>query len=312
MYEHGWFKIAFERELTGAITPLRFFGRPLIAVKGEGGAPLRIFDATCPHRGANLGYGSRLAGTTAVRCNFHGMKVGLGVCSDDDLSVREYKTLVVGGMVFLRLSDREEPALEPALEELAADHVLVPGFTMETDTALEVVSENGWDPTHFKAVHGLPFPPKFTTYAGPRGELVSEGRFVIRRSGWHEQDPEKRRGELESTFYAHAFSPGLVIAHLRGAPPFNYGVITGSTSHGKAEQATVRVTLAIPRSVALGERFVESLLAVSKRGLDEDDVIWKHLDLDAPSHLLPGDELFRVFADFCWRFGVPRDRRIPH
>src|SRR5262245_61685510 len=104
MYEHGWFQIAFERDVSEVIKPLRLFGRPLVGVR-EPGSALRIFAATCPHRGADLSFGGQLVGGGSLRCPFHGMKIGLGSCSEDGFAVREYKTLVRGGMVFIRLSD---------------------------------------------------------------------------------------------------------------------------------------------------------------------------------------------------------------
>lgn len=308
MYEHGWFQIAFERDLTQTITPLHLYGRRLMAIKREDGS-VSIFDANCPHRGTDLTVAGKLsAGDKTIKCGFHGHRIGLGACADVELCVREYKTIVFGGMVFIRLSDREgDPELLPALETLAAEHNIVAGFTLEMKTALEVISENGWDAAHFKSVHALPSTPRMTSSDGTSGPLISEGGFVIPRTDWY---GDKSRGELRSRFRAIAYSPGLVIADLSGNPPFNYTVITGAISHGDPRQCTIRVSVAIPKTVTFGERFTESLLTVSKRGLEEDRVIWEALDLEAPSKLLPGDELFEVFHTFCTRFGTPTDRRL--
>src|SRR5262249_23220652 len=147
----------------------------------------------------------------------------------------------------------------PALEALAENHQIVPGFTLEMKTALEVISENGWDAAHFKSVHMLPSTPRMTSTDGTSGPLVSEGGFVIPRSGWYE---EKGKGDLHSRFRAVAYSPGLVIADLEGNPPYNYTVITGAISHGDPKQCTIRVSIAIPKAVTFGQPFIDSLLTV--------------------------------------------------
>src|SRR5262249_58049448 len=109
-----------------------------MAIKREDGS-VGIFDANCPHRGTDLTKAGKLsAGDKTIKCGFHGHRIGLGACADVEMCVREYKTIVKGGMVFMRLSDREDPPLEAALDALAENHRLVPGFTLEMKTALEV------------------------------------------------------------------------------------------------------------------------------------------------------------------------------
>src|SRR5262245_57080899 len=53
LYEHGWFQIAFEKDLSSKITPLLLYGRRLMAIKREDGT-VAIFDSSCPHRGTDL------------------------------------------------------------------------------------------------------------------------------------------------------------------------------------------------------------------------------------------------------------------
>src|SRR3954471_10338253 len=94
---YGWYQLAFERELSAELTPLRS-ALPLVALRTRKG--VRVFDAVCPHRGAHLGFGGR-ADQDAIICPFHGYRIGIGTqCEEKAYRVREYSTLLVGGMLF--------------------------------------------------------------------------------------------------------------------------------------------------------------------------------------------------------------------
>lgn len=308
MFTHGWYQIAYEHELAGSLTPLQFGRLALMAHRSDSG-DVRIFEATCPHRGANLAYGGTIDGDS-IKCPFHGLRINLGAQPDTDLCVREYKALVCGGMVFVRLSDREEPSIESTLDQLTVDHDFITGPSLAMATVIEVVSENGWDPAHFKTVHSLPIQPKFKSWEGELGQLISEGTFVIPRTGWYETTQGSE--PLVSVFRAEAFSPGLVIARLTGAPPFNYTIVTGATPQADESKCVVRITLVLPKSRPADESMTDSLMKLSIQGLEQDQVIWERLNLHAPSHLTPGpvDELFTTYSAYCRRFGEPTDRRL--
>src|SRR4051812_40483999 len=116
-YSHGWFQLAFEEELEPIFTPLRFASRSLMAVRNPESGVVRVFDAVCPHRGAHLAHGGRLAGD-AVICPFHSYRIGLGTNSADGFCVREYPALVAAAGLFVRLSDRESPDFPGALADM--------------------------------------------------------------------------------------------------------------------------------------------------------------------------------------------------
>lgn len=60
---NGWFSVGACADLApGDVRPVSYLGRDLVLFRGEDGAP-RVFDAYCPHLGANLGVGGRGAGT---------------------------------------------------------------------------------------------------------------------------------------------------------------------------------------------------------------------------------------------------------
>ena len=60
-FPFSWYRAALSRDLpVGGVKPLRYLGRDLVLWRGEDGAP-HVMDAYCPHLGAHLGYGGRVA-----------------------------------------------------------------------------------------------------------------------------------------------------------------------------------------------------------------------------------------------------------
>jgi nitrite reductase/ring-hydroxylating ferredoxin subunit len=69
----GWYGLCLSDELpVGGVAPLRYFGRELVAFRGEDGGA-RVFAAHCPHLGAHLGIGGKVEGD-GIRCPFHGWR----------------------------------------------------------------------------------------------------------------------------------------------------------------------------------------------------------------------------------------------
>src|SRR2546423_9415223 len=56
----GWYLLCFATEIGYELTPLSIGDRRLMALREQN--KIRVFDATCPHRGANLACGGRRAG----------------------------------------------------------------------------------------------------------------------------------------------------------------------------------------------------------------------------------------------------------
>ncbi len=72
-YPRGWFPVALSHELPiGAVLPLHYFGRELVAFRTEDGKA-HVKNAYCPHLGTHLGHGGTIEGT-CIRCPFHGWK----------------------------------------------------------------------------------------------------------------------------------------------------------------------------------------------------------------------------------------------
>ena len=304
----GWYLAAFRSELDQEVTPLDIGDRRLVAVREDD--RVRVFDATCPHRGAHLGHGGRREGDCLV-CPFHGRRIGLGD-SGRHLSVAEHQVLRWGEAVFVRLS--RDPAgdrgFERALKEWEGPYPLVPAVVLPVSVAPEFVVENAFDTDHFKAVHKVSGTRGMAARDGDGGELVVEGEFLMLTSPWQdERVKEQVRWETIRTntvrwgyrprFLARAFSPGLVVTEF-GPPDEVHVIVTASVPTATGCVARVAV------GVRDGQRnALPSLIAGSGKALAEDKLVWDHLDPAAPARYDARDAPVLAFRAFCAGFGGP-------
>jgi 3-ketosteroid 9alpha-monooxygenase subunit A len=292
----GWQQLIFERDAGEPITPVAAGGRRLVVVRGDDA--LRVFDGSCPHRGAHLGYGGRVdAG--AIVCPFHGKRIRLGAGDGGSLCVREHRSIGFGGMLFALLDDTREHGLEELLERIGADHVFVPGFEVMVRAPAQLVIENAFDEAHFRPVHHVVNDPRFEVLPSEHGEHKIAGTFTVPPSPWQRSGAA---GSVEAPFVARAFSPSLVISHLGGEHP--YWIITCATP-ADDRSSTVRLSLAVPREgdgSAPEAELCRYLLMQSRAGILKDAEIWEHLDVDAPQRLDERDATVAGFRDFCAGF----------
>jgi 3-ketosteroid 9alpha-monooxygenase subunit A len=166
-YATGWFVVAAADELPpGKVLPLRYFGRALVAFRGEGGA-VSVLDAHCPHLGADLGIGGTVVGDS-IRCPFHAWRFdGTGACVEipycrkdktpPRAQIKAWPVRERNGLVFV-WHDRAGRA--PSYEiPVIAEHG-DPGWTpwtlrkMTIRTVPREIIENVADAGHFPRVHG--------------------------------------------------------------------------------------------------------------------------------------------------------------
>ena len=300
MYQHGWFQLAFDRELSPGLTGVAFANRRLMIVKTDD--DVAVYDATCPHRGAHLVSCGRLDGNSVI-CGFHGNRIALGDGEGSNLWVNRYPSRVHNGVVWVGLAEDNAVDLLSALERLDQGQTFVPGFELEANTSVEIVIENGFDASHFPSVHGLSVEPKFTTSTGPDGELSVDGVFEFGRSHWNQD--QSTLAPVRVNYHGSAYSPGVFIASLSGEPPFNYSIITTATPMAGAHICKVRVTLVLPngsKDEPPDQHFVDSLLAASRDGLLKDRAIWNELDLGLQCQHTAQDHAAIKFHEFCARF----------
>jgi len=291
----GWHMAAFDGEIGLGLTPCDIGGRPLMALRETD--RIRVFDAACPHRGANLARGGRLA-EGAVLCPFHGKRIRLGC--EGRLTVREHETIRLGDAVFVRLSGEtaHDRGFSRAIKELADRGRVSAALNTVIKAPPELVIENAFDAEHFSAVHQVPRVTGMRAETGPDGELVIEGEFLTPAPPW-ERTPG---ATFASRFLARAYSPGLVVTEL-GPPDRSHLVITAANPLPGAG-CVARVALGIRPDQ---EHARGALAAGARRAFDQDVEIWEHLDASAPERLDAGDAAVLAFRDFCNGFPqVPR------
>jgi 3-ketosteroid 9alpha-monooxygenase subunit A len=168
-YATGWFVVAAADELPpGKVLPLRYFGRSLVAFRGESGA-VSVLDAHCPHLGADLGVGGTVVGDS-IRCPFHAWRFdGQGACVEipycrseknkipPRAQIKPWPVRERNGLVFVW---HDRAGREPTYEiPVIAEHG-DPGWTpwtlrkMTIRTVPREIIENVADAGHFPRVHG--------------------------------------------------------------------------------------------------------------------------------------------------------------
>jgi nitrite reductase/ring-hydroxylating ferredoxin subunit len=287
----GWYLLALGDELTGPVTGFTLGGRALAAVRDQG--RLRVFDGTCPHRGAHLGYGGELTGGRAIVCPFHGKRIGLGD-GPGRLRVREHEVLDCGGAVFVRLADaaRADHGFDRAMKELIATHTVTGAVTGQVSVPPEIVIENAFDIDHFATVHLVPRVVGLKVEIGADGELTISTGFRTKAPPW-----ETGGGEVTSCFFARAFSPSLVVTDLGGTGSRNV-VITGATPVSGG--CVARIAIAVPRGSP--DTVADALISGARHAFEQDLRVWQHLDVGAPARLDSRDTPVLAFRAFCASF----------
>jgi phenylpropionate dioxygenase-like ring-hydroxylating dioxygenase large terminal subunit len=294
----GWHLLAFTRELEAEITPARVGRRRLMLVRR--GEDVQAFDAVCPHRGADLAHGGRLE-DGAVVCPFHGHRIALragagGFCAHG------YRTLALGGSVFVLMSEAHERGFATFAERLAETHYFVQGFQLRAPVPPRYVVENVCDVDHFTTVHGIHRRPRMRSALAEGGDLRVEAVFSTDGANPWQDGAADGDGVVDTRFCAHVFSPTLVASEL-GDGDRAHVVFTGATAAPDGG-CVIRVALAVagdedgpPPAPMVRQLLRDSLLA-----FEQDMEIWRHLTIDATPNYAPGDGPIIDYHRFCGGF----------
>jgi len=167
-YARGWHCFGLERNIRrGEITSLEAFGTELVAFRGEDGQ-IRVFDAYCPHMGANLANGT-VKGNT-LECPFHSWQWGDGgycekipYCEKNPpkARIRQWESMVENELLFIwhdhegqgPIAEQKIPAHRCCIEDGWSDWAVI---SKPANTNCRELIDNLADVYHFEPVHGSP------------------------------------------------------------------------------------------------------------------------------------------------------------
>ncbi|HEY9034070.1 MAG TPA: Rieske 2Fe-2S domain-containing protein [Pseudomonadales bacterium] len=164
-YARGWHCLGLAKDYTTTPTQLDYFGKRMVAYRGELDNTVHILDAYCPHMGADLSRG-KVQGNS-LRCPFHDWSWGAdGVCDDipyadripDKAVIGSYPTTEVNGLLFMWHDPERNPPIPEQMPERNEDYYSgewtdwnIAKFTIHSNCR-ELV-DNMADMAHFGPVH---------------------------------------------------------------------------------------------------------------------------------------------------------------
>ncbi len=178
---NGWYGLCQSAELAaGEVRPLRYFGRELVAFRGEDGGA-RVFAAHCPHLGAHLGYGGRVEGD-GIRCPFHGWRFDGAGClvevpqlgkTPPPVHAKSYPVRECNGFVHVWLHEAGAKPGYDVLRYREDEAAWTPWRVNAYRVRVHVqdMTENILDRSHFWSVHDMqpPASGRFeVSFDGPR------------------------------------------------------------------------------------------------------------------------------------------------
>lgn len=205
----GWFAVCYSHELAaGEVKPVRYFAQDLAVWRGEDGQA-RVIAAYCAHYGANMAVGGVVHGNL-LECPFHAWRWDeTGACKEIPYSraippkakrancVPSWPVREINGMVLVWYHpDRIDPLWEPiGFDQIGRDDWTdLQTFEWHTANAMENLSDNAVDISHFKYVHGaLTVPDYKFEFKGIMRRITAELKL--------ETSKGKATGVIESVTY---------------------------------------------------------------------------------------------------------------
>ena len=300
-YPTGWFQVAWTDEVQpGQAVPLAYFGRDLVLFRTESGE-VKVLDAFCPHLGAHLGHGGKVAGES-ITCPFHAWKFnGAGECTEIPYAKKIPKNAridcwpvneVSGAIMVWHDIDREPPHWEvPELPEFASDEWTDPvRKEWKLRTHNQEMAENAVDSAHFRYLHG--------TLNKPECVVEIDGHKMHMVSTTLMKTPAGNvEGQVESFSYGFGFASnrftGLVETLLMG----NVTPIDDDYVH-------VRFTFIIKKFAGadimkgVGRAFVAEIT----RQLEQDAPVWENKVYFERPTLCDGDGPIGPYRKWCKTF----------
>ena len=316
-YPFGWFVACYSDELAvSEVRPLRYFGRELVAWRGEDGQA-RVIDAYCRHLGAHMGYGGKVHGNQ-LECPFHAWRY------DETGAVNEipysrsippqakrpcggWTTAEANGFVWIWYHPSGEPPkweLEVFPEVGDPDWTPFDRYEWLVHAPLQFMAENAADSAHFKYVHGT------ATY--PDANLGFEGH---RRTGLVRAKMGTPKGEVDGEIANASIGPGQAWTRFRG---ISETLLVAGTTPVDRDLVRVRFAFTQPRAEAEGPMagLARALIRDIVKQFDQDKVIWDRQRFVERALICEGDGPIGDFRRWYYQFYAewaegPGGRRTP-
>jgi 3-ketosteroid 9alpha-monooxygenase subunit A len=287
-YPRGWFVVCFSDELAaGGVSRLRYFGRELVAFRGEDGAA-HVLDAYCPHLGAHLGVGGKVAGN-CVQCPFHAWRFdGDGRCVEIPYATKIPPRAQVGswpvcernGVVLVHHDPAgNPPGFEiPVIPEYGTSKWLPWARSQyHIKTHPREIVDNLADRAHFPAVHDTQIDEFAFEVEGHLARQKVKGKAYLRGGGVD---------VFSSTTTYHG--PGYLLMRMDGALS-NYMLFAHTPVDEDHVDLRMAVTLKIVGDRERTEGYVKQYVDNLKQGFEDDIRIWEHKVYREPPALCDGD-----------------------
>lgn len=312
-FPFSWYRACRSADVpVETVLPVRYLGRDLIVWRGEDGEA-HVMDAYCPHLGAHLGYGGRVAGCELV-CPFHwwhfdgdGKNTLIPYLGTKNGSARipSYPTVDRNGFIFFWYHPRGEAPLweVPVVEEV--------GDPQWTDYAPAIwkvrapwqeLAENGPDFVHLRTVHGAVDVPDLESYEcdGFTAKMRASVRFDTPRG------PQAGRIDTDS------WGPGFGVARFTGILDALFVAVNTPIDFEFTEVSFNYILKKLgdtPEDLERTRRVGDAMIADLKKQEAEDIVIFDH-KIHIPNPKLSAvDAPIIRFREWASQFYVDGDPR---
>ncbi len=305
----GWYCVCYSHDLAvGEVKPARYFGTDLVVWRGEDGVA-RVLKAYCPHAGADMSKGGKVCGNW-LECPFHlwqwdeagnprEIPYSVKPLKIDPDSTPRWHTREINGMILVWYHpDRGDPLWQPVVFDQVGrdDWTPLQTFDWKTANALENLSDNAVDVSHFKYVHGTNTVPDYEfEFNGIMRRIVAKLEF------------ETSKGTARGTIESIAYGPGQGWVRYTGLTEML--MLTGTAPIDR-DLLHTRFAFTHPKSEAEGPRggLARAMIREVTSQFDQDKLIFdRHMRVDPPL-VCQGDGPFgrnaKWFSQFYSKSGI--------
>lgn len=292
----GWFALGRLDELPDEpLWRTTALGEELVVWRD--GNDVRVFDAYCPHLGADLGVGGTVDDGCLV-CPFHGWVFdgdGANVAipyadkANRKAHIRSYPTVTANRMLlFWWHPDPDVAPMWEVPDVLPASYEEAGRSTWEVGTAWQEVAENSVDMAHFSSVHGLERP-------GEIGELTIDGPVRQVKST---QAFNTARGSFDGAIHSTSYGPGMGITHfdLMGRV-----TLVANPTPIDEDHLVMRFTM-YHSGEGAAAKIAPPFAAEVERQFREDIPIWEHKRYLPSPALAPSEKAVTQFRRWAAQF----------